>query len=113
MSYIRFIGEERAVPLWLVRNAPKTGSRFLRNRRRNFTSGVMRPLNTTLAQSLGPKLVRYDAMVHAIEEANKVDEVKEIIAESVAMAAYYKIALNRDNERKCIEIRIRAERRAG
>ena len=60
-----------------------------------------------------PKLVRYDAMVTAIEQAASVDEVKEIRAQAIALEAYYKEAMNLENERKCAKIRIRAERRAG
>lgn len=63
--------------------------------------------------SNAPKLVRYDAMCHAIETASSVDEAKEIRDKAIALAAYSKQALNRENERKCCEIRIRAERRAG
>jgi hypothetical protein len=59
------------------------------------------------------KLVRYDAMVRAIEQAASVDEVKEIRAQAIALEAYYKEAMNLENERKCAKIRIRAERRAG
>jgi hypothetical protein len=60
-----------------------------------------------------PKLVRYDAMVRAIEQAAAVDEVKEIRAKAIALEAYAKEAMNLENERKCAQIRIRAERRAG
>lgn len=60
-----------------------------------------------------PKLVRYDAMVAAIERAASVDEVKEIRAKAIALEAYAKVATNKENERKCSQIRIRAERRCG
>ena len=58
-------------------------------------------------------LVRYDAMCRAIRNCSSVDEAKEIRNKAIALATYSKQALNRDNERKCCEIRIRAERRAG
>jgi hypothetical protein len=59
------------------------------------------------------KLIRYDAMCQAIDRCESVDEAKAIRDKAVALAAYAKQATNRDNERKCCEIRIRAERRAG
>jgi hypothetical protein len=59
------------------------------------------------------KLVRYDAMVTAIEQAAAVDEVKEIRAKAIALEAFAKEAMNLENERKCAQIRIRAERRVG
>ena len=60
-----------------------------------------------------PKLIRYDAMCSAIEAAESVDEAKDIRDRAIALAAYARQAMNRDNERKCCEIRIRAERKAG
>jgi len=61
--------------------------------------------------SLG--LVRYDAMCNAIAVCHDVDEVKEIRAKARALEVYAKQALNTDAERKCGQIRLRAERRAG
>lgn len=59
------------------------------------------------------ELVRYDAMVHAIAECHRVDEVKEIHNQAAALEAAARIAMNTEAERKAIEIRIRAERKAG
>lgn len=58
-------------------------------------------------------IVRYDAMVLAINECHKVDEVKEIHSKARALEVYAQQAKNRDAERKASEVRIRAERRAG
>lgn len=66
-----------------------------------------------LTKKSEPKLVRYEAMCSAIDACESLDEAKEIRDKAIALAAYAKQALNRDNERKCCEIRIRAERRAG
>ena len=52
-------------------------------------------------------------MCSAIEACSRVDEAKEIRDRARAMEVYARQALNRDSERKAIEIRIRAERRAG
>lgn len=58
-------------------------------------------------------LIRYDAMCRAIDEAHKVDEVKEIRDQAIAMQQYARQALNTDAERHAAEIRLRAERKAG
>jgi len=61
----------------------------------------------------GIQLVRYDAMCEAIDRCESVDEAKVIRDKAIALAAYSKQALNKDAARKCEQIRIRAERRAG
>jgi hypothetical protein len=59
------------------------------------------------------KLIRYDAMHQAIDACHKVDEVKAIRDQAIALEAYCRAASNMDEERKVIEIRLRAERKAG
>jgi hypothetical protein len=58
-------------------------------------------------------LVRYDATRFAIAEAHAVDEVKEIRNQAIALETYSRQAQNEEDERRCKEIRMRAERRAG
>jgi len=55
----------------------------------------------------------YDSYVNALERCYRVDEVKEIRDRAIALEHYARQALNVEAERKAIEIRIRAERRAG
>jgi hypothetical protein len=62
---------------------------------------------------IGTELVRYDAMCRAIAEAYSVDEVKDIRDKAVAIAAYAKQANNHEAELQAIQIRVRAERKAG
>ena len=59
------------------------------------------------------EMVRYDAMVQAIVECHKVDDLKEIHNKALALELYARQAKNIDAERKAIEVRIRAERRVG
>jgi hypothetical protein len=58
-------------------------------------------------------LVKYDSMRLAIDEARKIDEAKDIRDKAIALETYSKQALDTDAERKCREIRLRAERRVG
>jgi len=58
-------------------------------------------------------LARYDAMCRAIEAAYKVDEVKDIRDQAIALEVYARQAHNTEAERKACEIRLRAERKAG
>jgi hypothetical protein len=58
-------------------------------------------------------LVRYDAMCRAIDQAYRVDEVKDLRDKAMALEAYAKQAKNTEAERRACEIRLRAERKAG
>ena len=59
------------------------------------------------------ELIKYNAMCRAIEAAHRVDEVKNIRDQAVALEHYARQAQNTDNERQACEIRLRAERKAG
>ena len=63
--------------------------------------------------SEGTGLIRYDAMCSAIVACHSVDEAKEIRARAKALEAYARQALNTEAERKCGQIRLRAERKVG
>jgi hypothetical protein len=58
-------------------------------------------------------LVKYDAMVTAIDICHRVDEAVEIRNQASALKLYMRMAGNREAERKAAEIRIRAERKVG
>lgn len=58
-------------------------------------------------------LVRYQAMCTAIAECHRVDEATDIRDKARALEVYYQQANNTEAERKAIDIRLRAERRAG
>lgn len=58
-------------------------------------------------------LAKYDAMVSAISECARIDEVKDIRDKAVALEAYYKQAKNTEAEIEAANVRLRAERRAG
>ena len=59
------------------------------------------------------ELVKYDAMLRAIEQAHAIDEVKEIKNRAEALQHCHRIAHNPDAERQVTQIRLRAERRMG
>lgn len=63
--------------------------------------------------AVSAQLVKYDAMVEAIRACHQVDEVKDIRDKALALQAYHQQANNIEAERLAIEIRIRAERKAG
>ena len=58
-------------------------------------------------------LARYDEMCRAIEACHAMDEVKDIRDRAMAFQHYAQQAQDLESERKCIAIRLRAERRAG
>lgn len=58
-------------------------------------------------------LPQYDKMIELIGVCYEVDEVKNLRDQALALETYAKQALNTHAERQAIEIRIRAERRAG
>lgn len=58
-------------------------------------------------------LIHYDAMCTAIAACCRVDEAAEIRRKARALEIYAKQALNTEAERRCGEIRLRAEHRAG
>jgi len=58
-------------------------------------------------------LVRYDAMLNAIAECHRIDEVKDFRDKALALQMYARQARNLDAERKAAGVRIRAEIRAG
>jgi hypothetical protein len=60
-----------------------------------------------------PELVRYDAMCRAIDACYRVDEIKKIRDQHLALQAVARVAQNFDAERKAAVIRIRAERKGG
>lgn len=66
-----------------------------------------------MAESSIAQLVRYDAMIHAITECHRVDEVKDLRDKAMALEMYARQAKNKDAERKASDVRLRAERRTG
>ena len=58
-------------------------------------------------------LILYDRMITAIALCQKTDQVKDIRDKAVALEHYARQATNVDAERQAINVRVRAERRAG
>jgi phage N-6-adenine-methyltransferase len=74
---------------------------------------IITPDRVAEASALPTGLVRYDAMRRAIAEAYAVDEVKDLRDRAAALEHYARQAGNTEAERRCCEIRLRAERKAG
>lgn len=62
---------------------------------------------------MSEQLIRYDAMISAIAECHRVDEVKDFRDKALALELYAQQARNLEAERKAAEVRLRAERRVG
>ncbi len=58
-------------------------------------------------------LILYEAMVTAIAECAKIDEIKDIRDKAMALEMYHRQARNFEAEREAANVRLRAERRAG
>ena len=71
------------------------------------------PIELPTVQGDAFPLALYDAMCRAIDVAHAVDEAKDIRDKALAFEVYARQAKNIDAERRAVDIRLRAERKAG
>lgn len=74
---------------------------------------VSLPMEMPVVGGSGFPLALYDAMCRAIDVAHAIDEVKDIRDKALAFEVYARQAKNIDAERRAVDIRLRAERKAG